>query len=522
MANTIPEYLAQQNITVSNRPRAGQGLIPSGTNVINEAIAGAVQQVGKVATDAANIEAAKQAIRDNVTLAELKGQLDDYEFNTQPDPSKVKTIGDFNRQENEYHKQWESKGKTLPYGQSRAVQEQFGVYIEEHRITAKRNYRNKIRPMEKAYAEESIKTEWINRLKVNVANPVAQKMHLEALVDNFSGYLDPATVLTLNKSMDRDIEGFNLQFLMNANPDAALQAVESTQFHTEAEKNTLRSQARSHIARIEREAAIKLAKDREETMASLTVNYWDGKLKDPQIVSAFLKAGKIDLPEAKALHNAMLNPEPPKTTNEAYVASMYAKDGIANGTETRESALKKVMGYVGQLSPTDGRGFIDDIFGEHDSMNAFWNRESQSYMEKQILEVATMSGILYGSGEQQAMSAKALLAFDTAKKEAAAAGKPLVGRELLIKAHEIMMPFRDKPIIEGEKMPQSLKNLSPQDEIRMSRGLPPMNAGQAAIEAFKKVVAASKVPRPKTKEDYDKLKSGDKYIDPAGVERTKK
>lgn len=54
---------------------------------------------------------------------------------------------------------------------------------------------------------------------------------------------------------------------------------------------------------------------------------------------------------------------------------------------------------------------------------------------------------------------------------------------------------------------------------------PKMPTDKNILEAAKKVAGETtreELPQPKTKEEYDKLKSGTKYIDPEGVERTKK
>lgn len=214
----------------------------------------------------------------------------------------------------------------------------------------------------------------------------------------------------------------------------------------------------SNLSSTERIRAAKHQQIREDTMRTMLSDIWDGKISDPQIVTDAFRAGYLDDTDAKYLRDALLNPEPPKTTNEALISMRYSIDGIAAGTETRESALKKLISYSQQLSPADGKGFIKEIFGEHDTKNAFWNRQAQEYMEKQIMEVASLTGILYGSGEQLALSAQALISYDEAKKAATAEGKPLNGRELLELAHQVMLPFRSKvkPLMKGEKIPYTL------------------------------------------------------------------
>ena len=218
-----------------------------------------------------------------------------------------------------------------------------------------------------------------------------------------------------------------------------------------------RNKILSNLASTERIRATRHKQMREQTMSTMLADVWDSKLKDPQVITNALRLGYLDDADAKYLRDAILNPDPPETTNEALIAMRYAIDGIGV-TETRESALKTVISYTQQLSPNDGKAFIKEIFGEHDTKNAFWNRQAQEYMEKQIMEVASLTGILYGSGEQLALSAQALMSYDEAKKAAIIDGKPLNGGEFLELAHQTMMPFRDrvKPLLEGEKIPETL------------------------------------------------------------------
>lgn len=493
----IAEYFAQRNFDISRTPRASQNIVDTGKGIQAQTIGGAASviasQADRVARDQLIIEASKQASRDNITLAGMKGALADFEFNSTPDPDSVKTIGDFPAQEQTFHKEWDRFQKRQAKGKSKAVTDAWKIHTENQKSRAKINWRNKSRPMERSWAIADLKEQWANRLKGNVGNPVQAQSELHELVDSYRPYLTSTEEQGFRSDIDKSVDAFQIQLAIDIDPEASFGLIDKAKEFDEAEKNALRSQARSAIARREREEKVRLQEAREDTMKTLLANVWDNKLKDPNVVTRLMEAGYLDVADAKHLRETMLNPDPPKTTNEAYIAMMYAKDGIAQGTETRESALKQAIEWSSQLSPTDGKAFIDDIFGEHDTMNAFWNRESQAYMEKQILEVATMSGILYGSGEQQAMSAKALLAFDTAKKEAAAKGDPLTGRDLLLKAHEVMLPFRDKPLIEGEDFPSTLRNLTPEQEIRQILGLPAKTAGQAAIDAFNKTISEARV-----------------------------
>jgi len=258
-------------------------------------------------------------------------------------------------------------------------------------------------------------------------------------------------------------------------------------------------EANSLLAAAKRQQSVVLKQIQQETSRNLLADLWENKLTDPNIVTIALRNGWLSDTDAKYLRNAILNPNPPETTSEALIAVRYAIDGIAEGTETRESALKKVVEYTQQLSPTDGKAFIKEIFGEHDTKNAFWNRQALEYMEKQIMDVASLTGILYGSGEQLALSAKALIAYDEAKKTAAAEGKPLKGRELLELAHEVMIPFRKqvKPLMPGEKLPETLggRKISPEYK-------PPAMPEKPLKKIEEKESVVEKYPKPKTVNEF--------------------
>lgn len=285
--------------------------------------------------------------------------------------------------------------------------------------------------------------------------------------------------------------------LMEDWPELALEKIEDSSL-TPQRKIQLKSTVKGMIAQKQREQASQLKEAREQTMSTMLADVWDGKLTDPQAVTNAFRAGYLDDADAKYLRAAIMNPDPPETTNEALIAVRYAIDGIAAGTETRESALKKVISYTEQLSPTDGKAFIKEIFGEHDTKNAFWNKQAQEYMEKQIMEVASLTGILYGSGEQLALSAKSLIAYEEAKKAAMAEGKPLNGRELLELAHQTMLPFREKvkPLMEGEKLPETLGGR------KVGAGTQTPEQPEPSKKQGKKDIVGS-YPKPKTVEEFE-------------------
>ncbi len=270
----IEEYLANQSAEVSRLPRAPQTIVDVGQGIVAEAIGAAAGQAGQAAIDIANVEAQKQASRDAVTLAEIKGALDEFEFNSAPDISKIQTIQDFKKQEEQYYKDWERKAKTLTHGRSRTVQDRFKIYTEQHRTSAKISYTNKRRPLEKDWAMASFQKEWANRLKSNAGNPISAKKHLELLVDQYDPYLTRKEKQSFLASIDESIAEFNKIKYLEAVAvttrrlpyvDAInyINEIPRTQI-TEPERNSLKTQrtAQKNIQDVELE--VQREKDRDE------------------------------------------------------------------------------------------------------------------------------------------------------------------------------------------------------------------------------------------------------------------
>lgn len=148
----------------------------------------------------------------------------------------------------------------------------------------------------------------------------------------------------------------------------------------------------------------------------------------------------------EALRNVTIDPD---GTTEEYLASRVGK-GLTTDDYKEFMGIKKSNETV--------------------SSSTFWKREAWDYIEKQILDVASMTGILYGSGEQLALAAQAHMAFEKAIQDAVEEKKPLKGRELLKLAHEIMLPFRKqvKPLLPGGKLPETL-GPAPEDKTNLLR-----------------------------------------------------
>lgn len=451
---TIPEYFATQRVMPEQLPRASQQIVQAGQGIQAEAVtrvaAGISSQLARISQEHKLVDEKKQLARDKITLATIKGALDEFEYNSRPNPQDAKTIADFTTQEENYHKAWERKGQQLISGHNQDVVNAFTQYIESHRPLARKHYRDKKRVAERDWATASIEKEWINRLKGNIDNPVAARQQLITLINSYDAYLKPSEKQNLLSSVDKSIESAQIHKLINTDPASAFAAIDGAKTFEEAEKNTLRNRAEAAIASRQREESARLAKAREDTMNSLLANWFDGKLKDTSIVTSFLRAGLLDKEDAKYLNNAILNPKPPthKLTAEAEVRQ--AIEDIGTNTKTKEDALKVLYSNVQNLDPTKGSSLLNEIFGEHDKNIAEIQRESRDIMEELIRDKYKFSGLFTDDERQIIAHSEAYLMLDAEIKKAAEQGKPLSRRDTLIKATQIGRQMKKKVKAEEE------------------------------------------------------------------------
>jgi type III secretion system FlhB-like substrate exporter len=149
-------------------------------------------------------------------------------------------------------------------------------------------------------------------------------------------------------------------------------------------------------------------------------DYWDGVLTNPQIVTDALREGLITT-EAAKIEESLLR----------------LRQDLIDPEET----YSVLMARSALLSNTDGKRYIIEIAKTEEDLNAFWDRRSFDYIERQILSVDSL-GNLTGNVEERAVAAQAIIVYSEAKRQAAAEGKALKGEELLALAHKIMIPFR--------------------------------------------------------------------------------
>jgi len=288
----IPEYFATERMETAQLPRAPMGIADTGQGLEAQAIAGLGWELGRVGQLLGNIEAERQRGRDNVALAEMKGVLDDFEFNSRPDPTKFKEIADFAKAEEKYGKDWQRETQRISKGANRQVSENFQIYTERHWGKARRDYHNKSWPLEQNYALAQLNRLWSDKFQKFVNEPVKLKKELQALIEQFDIYLKPTDKQELEASIDVSIESYQIQSLINTDPISAMEAIDASSF-SEKEKNTLRSQARTSISRKRTEA--KLEQDRKDAKYGDTfLELLDNKLEPgkPQLTFEMISNAK--------------------------------------------------------------------------------------------------------------------------------------------------------------------------------------------------------------------------------------
>lgn len=273
----IPSYFATERMETSRLPRAPMGIADIGQGLKAQSLIGIGGALGKIGQLLADIEIEKQRARDNVTLAEMKGLLDDFEYDTTPDLTQIEKIEDFKKLEEKYGRDWKKKIESLTKGQNRRVSEQFKVYTELHWDTARKNYHNKSWPMEQDYAVASLNREWFKRFKSHIDNPEKLKSELQALIEQYEPYLKPIQKQELEDGIDVSIESYKIQSLINTNPELAMEAIDISSFD-EKQKNILRSQARTAITRRATEAKLK-QEQRDNEIGDTFLMLLDNKLE---------------------------------------------------------------------------------------------------------------------------------------------------------------------------------------------------------------------------------------------------
>lgn len=301
----IPDYFAQEPMETGRMPRAPMGIADTGQGLKAQSLIGFGGALGKIGQLLAGIESERQRARDNVTLAEMKGMLDDFEFESTPDLAQIEKIEDFNKLEEKYGKDWKKKVGELSKGKNKRIADQFKIYSELHWDTARKGYHNRSWPLEQDYAVASFNREWSKRFKSHIDNPEKLKSELQALIEQYEPYLKPTYKQKLEASIDEEIAIYQKQNTLNKLHNAAktMPYKEAIGFLNDIEGLT--SAERNDLIR---------RRERQEEIATSTTNRqvrWDTLLeiaKDPasvtdEYLNGLVKPNSLTWDDAEELRN---------------------------------------------------------------------------------------------------------------------------------------------------------------------------------------------------------------------------
>jgi polyhydroxyalkanoate synthesis regulator phasin len=238
----------------------------------------------------------------------------------------------------------------------------------------------------------------------------------------------------------------------------------------------------------------------EQVYSTLLADQWDGVLASPQVITDAVRQGLITPEAARTLKSEMLTKSRPTESNPEDMAAVEeALLDLRDGVGGVGDVLDTITIHSGGLSSTDGRAYVKEAFATKVSADSEWDKLAHADIKDMILDVSTMTGILYGSAEQKAMVSQAIVKYAEAKRSARADGKILSGPELLKLAREIVIPFRSrlKPLVKGgEKIP----------EIELTKRKERISGHAFGIDRVALGMAHDKPQssqKPKTKEEFE-------------------
>jgi len=154
--------------------------------------------------------------------------------------------------------------------------------------------------------------------------------------------------------------------------------------------------------------------------------------------------------------------------------STRAKTDILNRLETERFENKTI-------AQSEYQKLKDALEAKLSTEDAYWLQEARGLLDESIRERDKLSGMLRTEEGLIAASAMAKMALDKAMDEAAAEGKPIRGRDILIRAMQLVPMFK-VPKAEQEKWPSPVTISKGVEEVKVSWSEP------ATIEEFYETV----------------------------------
>lgn len=176
----------------------------------------------------------------------------------------------------------------------------------------------------------------------------------------------------------------------------------------------------------------------KETARQMLGTLWDGDLQEEDIRTA-LDGNALTYERAKDLRTALMHPN--EFNLPSYIQVKNAVRDYGSGKIEFDDALDTLIANARGLGD-EGKGLTDKLFGEQNKNETDWEQEAIDYIDSQILEKDLFTGLFYGTPVQQTRALEARLAYDKALEQAEREGNPVMGRDKLILAHNIMLKYR--------------------------------------------------------------------------------
>lgn len=432
----IPKYTAQRPMEV----------IPTGAKAFPEMMSRERRAMAGFGGTMMSVSLRWQAERDNSEISRLQSAINNFQYTTlrqlEDDwrSGKFTNADQFKQAEEDYVKARDRMVSKLTKGKRGIISDRVNEYAESNKASDTAGFYRNLFSKEKEFRS-------VEALKV-IENYKLQGERDKALmaIEQNKYWLGLTRTEVLKANLDADMAAIQHQNFLEQI------ALDTREMPIDDALNLINQIPRTAITETERNGLIR-QRERQEEIATATTEpkvYWDT-----------LRKVTID----------------PDGTTEEYMASLVGK-----GLTTDD--YKEFMGIKES--------------NETVSSNTFWKSEAWNYIERQILEVSTLTGILHGSGEQFALSAQAHIAFEKALGDAVKEKKPIKGSAILELAHEIMLPFRKriKPLMPGEKLPETLdgRKVSPEYKPPLIPPTKPKTTIENVVDTY---------PKPKTVEEFE-------------------
>ena len=237
----------------------------------------------------------------------------------------------------------------------------------------------------------------------------------------------------------------------------------------------------------------------------MLADYLDGKLTDPQKVTDALRAGWLDGADAKFLHDAIMNPDPPVLKLQSLAEVKQAIEEIGTNTKTVPQALSVLYANLDSIDPATGKSLVNEIFSAQDKNKSEMKRESRALMEELVRDRDKFTGMFTDDERQILAAAEAYLMLDAEIEKAVKAGKPLERRDIMMKAIQIGRQMKRK--IKDEEKENIEPSFTPQlplrRDLRLEGQLPP-EPDEGIFDRLNKLrpLKIDDVPIPKTKREF--------------------